>query len=369
MGLSHCAIVRAHPDVDLVGICDTSGYVLSTLEKYTGITAYKDFTEFLSKADLDAIFIATPSTTHAWMVRAALERGVHVFCEKPFTLTPDDASELTELALSKGLVNQVGYHNRFVGAFREVKRLVDINAIGDITHVSGEAYGPVVLKQKGSTWRTQSTAGGGCLYDYAAHVINLVNWYMGEPDAVGGTVLNSIFSSSTDDEVFSTLYYPEGRSASLSVNWSDESHRRMTTKIELLGTGGRIYVDRQECRVYLRGENGVPDGYTKGWNVRYTTDLTDPVWFYLRGEEYSAQVDAFVRAALSGDPAPENDFASAAATDRVIALMLSDADRGPATLASDVSSLNIASSAPRQQRWWHRLRLGRRRTRTAVGVR
>ena len=90
-------------------------------------------------------------------------------------------------ATRRGLVTQVGYHNRFVGAFQEVKRLLDAGAIGEVTHVLGEAYGPVVLKPKGGTWRSQRTEGGGCLYDYAAHVLDLVNWYIGEPVGVGGT--------------------------------------------------------------------------------------------------------------------------------------------------------------------------------------
>ena len=71
--------------------------------------------------------------------------------------------------------------------------------------------GPVVLRPKGSTWRTQRAEGGGCLYDYAAHAINLVNWYFGEPSGVSGTVLNSIFSADTDDEVYSTLLYPSAQ--------------------------------------------------------------------------------------------------------------------------------------------------------------
>ncbi len=108
-------------------------------------------------------------------------------------------------------MTQVGYHNRFVGAFREVKQLLEAGAIGEVTHVLGEAYGPVVLKPKGGTWRSQRTEGGGCLYDYAAHVIDLVNWYVGEPVGVGGTALNRVFSREIDDEVFSTLYYPRER--------------------------------------------------------------------------------------------------------------------------------------------------------------
>ena len=120
MGLSHLAIVKAHPQVELAAVCDSSGYVLGVLKKYTGVATYTDYDAMLRELELDAVLIATPSRTHASMVRTALERGLHVFCEKPFTLSVKDATELTALARSKGLVTQVGYHNRFVGPFAEI---------------------------------------------------------------------------------------------------------------------------------------------------------------------------------------------------------------------------------------------------------
>ena len=355
MGLSHHALVNAHPEVELVGVCDSSSYVLGVLKKYTGVETYTDFDAMLEQVELDAVLIATPSSAHARMVGTALERGLHVFCEKPFTLDAGDAERLTALARDRGLVTQVGYHNRFVGAFREVKALLDAGAIGNVTRVLGEAYGPVVLKAKGGTWRSQRNEGGGCLYDYAAHVINLVNWYVGEPAGVGGSALNRVFSREIDDEVSSTLYYPEGRTAQLSVNWSDESYRKMTTRVTLWGTAGRIYADRQECQVYLRETAPIPDGYGEGWNVRYTTELTEPVWFYLRGEEYSAQIDAFVQRIERGTGEPVNDFASAAATDRVIAMIVADAHRGASTLAHDGSAA-LDTQRAGGLRWWRNRR-------------
>src|SRR4029077_9978477 len=126
--------------------------------------------------------------------------------------------ELTALSRGKGLVTQVGYHNRFVGAFREVKALLEAGAIGKVTHVLGADYGQVVLKPKGGTCRSRRTEGEGCLYDYAAHAIDLVSWYLGEPVGVGGPVLGRVFSGETDDEVFSTLYFPQGKTAQISVN-------------------------------------------------------------------------------------------------------------------------------------------------------
>lgn len=329
MGISHLGLIKPNPGVELAAVCDSTGYVLDILSKYTGVTTFTDYDKMLETVALDAVIIATPSRSHAGMVKRALEKGLHVFCEKPFTLSADDAIMLTELAASKGLVNQVGYHYRFVGAFQEVKRLLDAGAIGEVSHVMAEAYGPVVLKPKGSTWRTQRVEGGGCLYDYAAHPINLLNWYFGMPKAVGGSVLGKIFSRDTDDEVYSTLYFDDGKTGQLSVNWSDESYRKMSTKITILGTNGRIYADRQEVQLYARDGATLPAPYKAGWNVRYTTELTKEVAFYIRGEEYSAQLDYFVDAIAQKQADNINDFASAAQTDRVISMLIADAEGGP----------------------------------------
>jgi predicted dehydrogenase len=338
MGLSHYAMINAHPRVSVDAVCDSTGYLLDVLSKYTGVRTFSEYETMLREAPLDAVLIATPSRLHAGMVKAALERGLHVFCEKPFCLGSGEGAELAKIAGERGLVNQVGYHYRFVGAFQEAKRLLDGGAIGDISHVLAEAYGPVILKSKGSTWRTQREEGGGCLYDYAAHPINLVNWYVGSPVGVGGTVLNSIFSKETDDEVFSTLYFGGGKSAQVSVNWSDESYRKMSTKISVWGTAGQIYADRQECRVYLRAGARIPAGYRVGWNVRYTTELTEPVWFYVRGEEYSAQLDYFVRCIEEKRSENVNSFASAVATDEVMAMMVADAAKGPTVTSGGTSA-------------------------------
>lgn len=354
MGLSHQALLNAHPEVEVAGVCDASSYVLGVLRKYTGVTTYGDYEAMLAEADLDAVLIATPSKFHVGMVEAALARGLHVFCEKPLTLDPGDAARLARIAAERGLVTQVGYHNRFVATFGEVKALLDAGAIGEVTNVFGEAYGPVVLKPKGKTWRSQRDEGGGCLYDYAAHVINLVNWYLGEPLGVGGASLPRVFSRETDDGAFGTFYFPAGRTGQISVNWSDESQRKMTTRIGIWGTGGRIFADRQECQVYLRDGAKAPPGYGPGWNVRFTTELTEPVWFYLRGEEYSAQIDAFVRRIGAGSGDGVNDFASAAVTDRAIAMMVADAERGPSTGPDLGLADPQAASRRRRSRPWRR---------------
>jgi len=345
MGLSHLSIVRTHPDVKVVGVCDATGYVLDVMAKYTGLAPFGDYRELLDGAKPDAVLIATPSRSHGEIARAALERGVHVFVEKPFCLSLEEAHELVALARRTQAVNQVGYHYRFVGAFKEAARVVSSGALGTVHHVRAEAFGPVVLRRKGATWRSAKSEGGGALYDYACHAIDLVNFVVGAPTEVGGVVRASVFSRDVDDEVYATLRFEGGASGQLSVNWSDESFRKMSTRISVWGTNGRITADRQECQLYLRERHDGLPGIDKGWTVRYTTDLSDPVWFYLRGEEYSAQIDYFANSVASTRLDGENSFESAIATDRVVAMLLGEAPSLPPS----------GSSAPPRKGLWARL--------------
>ena len=87
MGLSHLAILNAHAGIQSVKICELSGYVRGVLERYSGMTTYDNFSRLLEEK-LDALVIATPSNLHARMVREALDKGMNVFCEKPFCLDP-----------------------------------------------------------------------------------------------------------------------------------------------------------------------------------------------------------------------------------------------------------------------------------------
>ena len=350
MGLSHFSMVNAHPQAETIA-CDGSGFLTDILSKNISATIFKDYEKMLAETQLDAVVIATPSKLHAPMVKAALEKGIHVFCEKPFCLDWQDSQALSDLAAEKGLIAQVGYHYRYVGAFREMKKLLDTGAIGTVTHVMAEAYGPVVLRPKRATWRTDKSEGGGCLYDYAAHPLNLLNWYFGAPDRVTGSVMSSVFSEGTDDEVFSTLQWNEGPTAQLSVNWSDESHRKMSTKISMIGTNGRLYADRQECQVYLREAVPGLEGYESGWNVKYTTELTEDRWFYLRGEEYSGQLDDFILAVQAGKKtADENTFASATQTDKTMAMIIENSETG--TPVGTASARKV--EAPKKRRFFGR---------------
>lgn len=360
MGMSHLAILGGLPGVKVVGVCDSTGYLLDVLRKNTALTTFSDYKRMFEQVQPQAVLISTPTGNHYEMVRAALEQGLHVFCEKPLTLDAVESEQLNQLARERGLVTQVGYHNRFVASFLEMKRLLDLGAIGRVSHVLAEAYGPVVLKAKGTTWRSKRGQGGGCLYDYAAHPLDLLGWFFGEAQQVHGSQLRSVFSAETDDVVLSTLVFPRDVTAQLSVDWSDESHRKMTTRITIWGEFGKLHADRQELQAYLRDSARIPDEYEVGQNVKYTTELTAGVDFYLRGEEYSAQLAHFMESVSNVSNGREveliSDFANAACTDRMIAQIVADAN-GAVALGKRNEARPVLESGSSKSKW---KRLGQR---------
>jgi predicted dehydrogenase len=319
MGISHLSILGAHHDVDVVGVCDTSKMVNDFLGRYGKFNCFTDYKKMLEEVKPEAVFVAVPTKFHYSIIKDLLEKNVHVFAEKPFCLTTAQGEELVKLAASRKLVNQIGYHNKFVGTFREVKKIVNSGALGDIYHFIGEAYGPVVTRKKQDTWRSDPSEGGGCLLDYASHVIDLINDILSPVKSSKGSLLKSVYSTSVEDAVYSLLELSSGVSGVLSVNWSDDTYRKMSTSVTIIGTKGKVISDANELKVFYKDE--IPAGYSKGWNVKYITELTEEVDFYLRGEEYSAQIDYFVKAASGKAPNTINTFESAWYTDKAIEII------------------------------------------------
>lgn len=325
MGMSHAAILGGLPNVELVAACDMDSLLQSAFKKLTKIQMFTDYKKMIEEVKPDCVYVVTPTKLHYDMVMFALEHGCHVFCEKPFALTVEQGEKMVAMAKAKGLVNQVGYHNRYIGTFNEMKRLLAEGVIGKPFHFMGEAYGPVVLKSKGGTWRSDKKNGGGCIEDYAAHVLNLINYVTGSTlTECRGTQMPSIFSNEVDDAVYGSLYLANGLKGQISVNWSDDTVRKMTTSIKIEGDGGKLEADATTLKIYVK-ENKPDYGLQKGWSFKYITDVTPQVDFNLRGEEYTAESQAFINSIITGKVDDRNSFESALQTDYIIKKMEEDA--------------------------------------------
>jgi predicted dehydrogenase len=242
---------------------------------------------------LDFVVISTPTESHAEIIKTAINNNVHIFSEKPFCLSAEEGKSILDHLSEKPLVNQVGYVNRFNEVFVEVKKLLESGVIGDIKNFSSEMYGATVLKDSKAGWRSKKKMGGGCMYEMASHCIDLAVYLFGKPDKVAGSIMQNLYSADVEDLVGSTLLYNKGYCGTIHVNWSDASYRKPTNIVKIFGTKGRIVADKHAYKVFLR-EASPEHGFNEGWNTRYITEFAESVRFYVRGNEFTRQLDYFV---------------------------------------------------------------------------
>jgi len=292
MGISHLAIANQTPGITVKAICDTSKNLIRFLEKNTSFKTYTDYKKMINEQKLDGIMILVPNSLHYEITKYCIEQGIYVFVEKPFTLSYKESKELVELAAKKGVKGQVGYVNRFNPIFEHLKQLLENKIIGEISNYINKMTGGVVLSENSKGWRNDYAKGGGCLFDFGPHCLDLATYLFGTDVKVQSSVLKKKFSTAVDDIVYVTLLHNEKIIGLNYINWSDPSVRKASNTIEIMGTKGKITANKQEMSLFLKEENKEL-GLKKGWNQIYITDENTNVPYYLRGEEFSRQLLEF----------------------------------------------------------------------------
>lgn len=143
--------------------------------------------------------------------------------------------------------------------------------------------------------------------------------------------MQSIYSSAVEDLVSSTFIYNNGCTGTIMVNWSDQSFRKPTNIVKILGTKGKIVADKHAYKLFLK-EADQDNGFHEGWNTRYITDFVKSVRFYVRGNEFTRQLDYFIDCINQGRTENTASFAEALKTDIVMEEITKDAAR---SLAAD----------------------------------
>ena len=111
----------------------------------------------------------------------------------------------------------------------------------------------------------------------------------------------------------------------LLVNRSDPSYRKPAYRFEALGRSGKIIADLHAFKIFFREAVSL-DGFTQGWNQRYITDFVEPVRFYVRGFEYTRQLDYFIDCILENRPSDVCSFEHGFETDTVIERIRKDGE-------------------------------------------
>ena len=299
MGLTHYSIINTHPAVEMTAIADTSSTMLNMIKKYLpGIKLFEDYKDLLNSGLVDAIIVCTPSVMHYDVCKMAAEKGINVFCEKPFTTSPAQAKELADIFESKGLVNQVGYVYRFDAVFGKVKDMLDQQMIGKVVHTNVQFLSSTISKmQPEKGWRSKRENGGGATYEMGSHVVDLMEFFFGKPKKIIGTLMNQVYSEAVEDISEAQMVYNDGMSANIHVNWSDYTYRKPMLKLDIHGTKGKIQADLYGYKLFLREENKEA-GLPEGWTSVPMNMIPDPCPFYVRGTSFTKQLYEFADAIL-----------------------------------------------------------------------
>lgn len=323
MGITHYSIANAHPAARIAGVADPSRLITAMLSRYARIGTYKDYRRLLKGEVLDAVLVCTPPALNPEILEAVLAARLHAFVEKPFMLSSADGRRFSEEFDNAGLVNQVGYVNRWNDMFTKARTFVRAGVIGTPVRFRSEMFSATITRDPGDAgWRSTHANGGGAIYEMASHALDLINYFFGAPLRVAGTSLSQVFSKEVEDVVSSTLFYDNGLSGSIYVNWSDPSYRKPTNKFEVFGSAGKIQVDQHGMKVFL-SEPAEEHSLKAGWNQLYITDVFSNVPFYVRGIEYTAQLFEFIDTVRSGGRA-RCTFADAASNLQTIEQLFAD---------------------------------------------
>lgn len=172
-----------------------------------GVAITPDIHEVLSDPAIDLVVIASPSALHFEQARAALLAGKHVVVDKPLATTSREASQLIELAASRGLVLSVFQNRRWDNDFLTVKHSIEQGWLGKVFHY--EAHFDRFRPQIKARWREEPGPGAGILYDLGPHLIDQSLNLFGVPRAVTADVIAQRAEAKIDDYFHLVLdYFP-----------------------------------------------------------------------------------------------------------------------------------------------------------------
>ena len=256
---------------ELAAVCDKNPAALKRVTRaYPGVHATTEFSEVLQSPDIDAVAIVTPVWTHFELAKAALEHGKHVFVEKPFTSTSQQAEQLIELADRKNLRIMVDHTFLFCGAVRKIRELVDKGALGQLYYFDSTRVNLGLFQHDVSV-----------VWDLAPHDLSIMDHIIRQqPEAVvatGGKHFNDLA-----DMAFITVYFPGNLIAHINVNWLSPVKVRTT----LIGGKDKMLVwndlePDEKIRVY-----------DKGVDVSNGQGLYDLLVSYRSGDVWSPKVDS-----------------------------------------------------------------------------
>ena len=237
MGQIRADEILKNADTELIAVYEQFGEIPS--DKYKNLIHCKTF-ENLLEQELDAIFICAFNNVAAEYTIKALEKGLHVFCEKPPAHTTTELKRVMSVEEKQGLVLKYGFNHRLHYSVIEAKKIIDSKELGKPLFMRG-VYGKAGSIDYHKNWRNyRQYSGGGILLDQGIHMLDLMCYFSGATFEVANAVLStSYWDIEVEDNAMITLTQ-NGIIASMHSSATQWKHKFL---LEMFFEEGYIILD------------------------------------------------------------------------------------------------------------------------------
>jgi predicted dehydrogenase len=260
-----------------------------------GVRVYETHGELLEKeaGRLDFVDVTTPPCDHATIAHAALDRGLHVLCEKPLTTTVEEARGLLDHARRARRVVFPCHNYKHAPVIKTVRRILDQGTIGKVRLVTLQTFRNT--HAKGVTdWRTdwrreKKYSGGGIAMDHGSHTFYLAfDWLGANPTAISAK-MSTLGDFDTEDNLACAITFPEG-TASAHLSWTAGMRRVIYT---IHGERGAVRVEDDDVETTVA--HAAPDGSIRWETMREKIasnwmDASHTAWFRSLFDQFLAAV-------------------------------------------------------------------------------
>ena len=299
MGMSHLALIGQYIGKSNVALCDTK-WVTRVIFRLLGYRAFVSVDEATKRlGQIRGALIATPTGSHATLARWAIERQIPFFIEKPLTLDAVKSQDLVKLAQSAAVYAQMGFVLRYVASFQRLKVLIAEGQLGEVQHYSASMRGNVITQPlDDGDWRGDYQRGGGCLNEYGPHIIDLCRYIFGPVTSIDKATCESHFSVGADDRFTVKWLHGSGIEGEVAADWCDPSMRKSVIEFRVECANASVRVDNSAIDIVWHTNVQLsPDERA----IMEMQPRPSNVSFYLRGEEFSLEIEDFLTACLGRD--------------------------------------------------------------------
>lgn len=180
IGPAHIEALRRIPGIEVISVYHNGKEVKEKAEALQVPNFFDDYDEFIASG-LDTVHICTPNFLHYEMAKKALDRDIHVICEKPLAISINEAESLIELAQTKGLVHAVHFNVRYYPIIRQLKRMREKGELGEIYHLIGSYLQDWLFYETDYNWRLEPEQSGEsrAIADIGSHLLDLLEYITG----------------------------------------------------------------------------------------------------------------------------------------------------------------------------------------------